>query len=48
MINFIKRIFDKLSCMHEYEMIQEAHYSDSPDRYLYLCRKYGKFKKIRL
>ena len=55
MLELIKKLFDKWSCSHEWDKIEEiatyeAEYSSRPYKrtYLYCCKKCGKFKKIKI
>lgn len=52
---FIKNILLKLSCLHEWELRRRVYtYEDESCKYpykceiLYVCRKCGKFKKIKV
>lgn len=55
MKELIKQLFNKWSCSHEWDQLEEiatyesAHSSRPYKRtYLYVCKKCGKFKKITI
>jgi hypothetical protein len=44
----IKILWGHPKCDHEWKVLEKIQYNNARDRYLYLCIKCGKFKKIRL
>ncbi len=55
MMQFFKKILLKLSCLHDWELRRRVYtYEDGSCKYpykyeeLYVCRKCGKFKKIKI
>lgn len=55
MLELIKQLFDKWSCHHEWDQLDEIEtyedaYSSRPYKrtYLYGCKKCGKFKTITI
>lgn len=55
MLELIKQLFNKWSCCHEWDQLEEiatyeGDYSSRPYKrtYLYCCKKCGKFKKVTI
>ena len=42
-MGFIKSLFEKWSCKHQWEMVAKTNYMDGSE-YLFICKKCGKMK----
>jgi hypothetical protein len=50
-MSFIKNLFPKLFCTHDWEAVEAVKYRGFVANYiihLYVCKKCGKFKKIKI
>lgn len=47
MTEFIRQLFEKWACKHEWEMKAKTSYSDC-NVFLFVCTKCGKMKKLTI
>ena len=47
-MNWLDKLFDKWTCKHEWNVAAKTSYAYSPDRYLLVCKKCGKIKRVRV